>query len=97
MTSRGCWLIQPATATTRNCNTWEKATYGASRAEALGGHERRDPASVQRRISPSDGVDRVLGQYGVESGGTDVAGPGRHETDHDGEDRVLSTCVSQRV
>ena len=30
----------------------EKATYGASRAEALGGHERRDPASVQRRISP---------------------------------------------
>ena len=24
---------------------------------------RRDPASVQRRISPSDGVDRVLGQY----------------------------------
>ena len=30
---------------------------------ALGGHERRDPASVQRRISPSDGVDRVLGQY----------------------------------
>ena len=33
-------------------------------AEALGGHERRDPASVQRRISPSDGVDRVLGQYG---------------------------------
>ena len=43
----------------------EKATYGASRAEALGGHERRDPASVQRRISPSDGVDRVLGQYGM--------------------------------
>ena len=43
----------------------EKATYGASRAEALGGHERRDPASVQRRISPSDGVDRVLGQYAV--------------------------------
>ena len=41
----------------------EKATYGASRAEALGGHERRDPASVQRRISPSDGLDRVLGQY----------------------------------
>ena len=41
----------------------EKATDGASRAEALGGHERRDPASVQRRISPSDGVDRVLGQY----------------------------------
>ena len=40
------------------------ATYGASRAEALGGHERRDPASVQRSISPSDGVDRVLGQYG---------------------------------
>ena len=36
---------------------------GASRAAALGGHERRDPASVQRRISPSDGVDRVLGQY----------------------------------
>ena len=31
---------------------------------ALGGHERRDPVSVQRRISPSDGVDRVLGQYG---------------------------------
>ena len=41
----------------------EKATDGASLAEALGGHERRDPASVQRRISPSDGVDRVLGQY----------------------------------
>ena len=36
----------------------EQATYGASLAEALGGHERRDPASVQRRISPSDGVDR---------------------------------------
>ena len=35
-------------------------------AEALGGHERRDPASVQRRISPSDGVDRVLGQYGMD-------------------------------
>ena len=33
-------------------------------APALGGHERRDPASVQRRISPSDGVDQVLGQYG---------------------------------
>ena len=44
----------------------EKATYGASRAEALGGHECRDPASVQRRISPSDGVDRVLGQYGLD-------------------------------
>ena len=42
----------------------EQATDGASLAEALGGHERRDPASVQRRISPSDGVDRVLGQYG---------------------------------
>ncbi len=42
----------------------EHFTVGASRAEALGGHERRDPASVQRRISPSDGVDRVLGQYG---------------------------------
>ena len=40
---------------------------GASRAEALGGHERRDPASVQRRISPSDGVDRVLGQHGRHS------------------------------
>ena len=64
MTSRGCWLIQPATATTRNCNTWGKTTTdGASRAEALGGHDRRDPASVQRRISPSDGVDRVLGPY----------------------------------
>ena len=25
MTSRGCWLIQPATATTRNCNTWGKS------------------------------------------------------------------------
>ena len=24
MTSRCCWLIQPATATTRNCNTWGK-------------------------------------------------------------------------
>ena len=24
MTSRGCWWIQPATATTRNCNTWGK-------------------------------------------------------------------------
>ena len=24
MTSRGCWLIQSATATTRNCNTWGK-------------------------------------------------------------------------
>ena len=44
----------------------KKATYGASRAEALGGHERRDPASVQRRISPSDGVDRVLGQYDLD-------------------------------
>ena len=42
-----------------------KATDGASRAEALGGHERRDPASVQRRISPWDGVDRILGQYAV--------------------------------
>ena len=42
---------------------------GASLAEALGGHERRDPASVQRRISPSDGVDRVLGQYGSEEAG----------------------------
>ena len=42
MTARGCGLIQPATATTRNCNTWDKATYGASLAEALGGHERRD-------------------------------------------------------
>ena len=30
------------------------------------GHERRDPASVQRRISPSDGVDRVLGQYDID-------------------------------
>ena len=63
MTSCCCWLIQPATATTRNCNTGEKATDGASLAEALGGHERRDPASVQCRIRPSDGVDRVLGQY----------------------------------
>ena len=45
----------------------EQATDGASRAEALGGHARRDPASVQRRISPSDGVDRVLGQYGIRS------------------------------
>ena len=58
-------LIQPATATTRNCNTGEKATYGASRVEALGGHERRDPASIQRRISPSDGVDRVLDSTGI--------------------------------
>ena len=67
MTSRGCWLIQPATATTRHCNTWGTGDIrGASLAEALGGHEHRDPASVQRRISPSDGVDRVLGQYEVE-------------------------------
>ena len=36
---------------------------GRAEQRALGGHERRDPASVQRRISPSDGVDRVLGQY----------------------------------
>ena len=42
-------------------------------AEALGGHERRDPASVQRRISPSDGVDRVLGQYAVTHPVADVA------------------------
>ena len=48
-------------------------------------HNGRDPEVVM--------PERV----GVESGGADVAGPGRHETNHDGEDRVLSTCVSQRV
>ena len=63
MTSRGCWLIQPGRPRRGTATRWEQATYGASRAEALGGHERRDPASAQRRISPSDGVDRVLGQY----------------------------------
>ena len=54
------------------------ATYGASLAEALGGHERRDPASVPRRISPSDGVDRVLGQYGFRSSFRDWAAERTH-------------------
>ena len=60
----------------------EQATDGASLAEALGGRERRDPASVQRRISPSDGVDRVLGQYDY------------HERNHQGLDTRLILPLS---
>ena len=54
-----------STATTRNYNTWGKGDIRGEPSRGSRRSRRRDPASVQRRISPSDGVDRVLGQYDV--------------------------------
>ena len=55
MTSRGCGLIQPATATTRNCNTWGK---GDIRGEPSSGSRRSRTSRPGERPAENQPVGR---------------------------------------
>ena len=69
MTSRCCWWIQPASATTRNRSGYESGTIGARVSDAPSGvfWEAETPQAGQRSSGRplAAGFDRVFGQYGM--------------------------------